>query len=735
MRRRILIIDNYDSYTFNLRQNFTAIRDTEVVVIRNRQFEWLRFKAEILPCFHAIVISPGPGRPTEMDDFGLCSQVLTEADIPILGVCLGHQGLATVYGGSVIRANPPMHGRLSKVHHNETGIFKFVPNPFHAVRYHSLIVSSVDLPSSLEVNGWTENEADNISILMGLRHKTKPIWSVQFHPESICTEFGQAMISNFCDLVDNFWIEKEHTPVQFQSTIDVIPKPLISENSPTTKLMTVLIEELDFYLDSETIFAKIFSGKDYCFWLDSAKLEKGLRRFSFMGGGELGPEGMFLSYRINDRTLNLLQNGQSSKRTLHSKESFFHFIAEIMHNSRTNQNDVEYINDKSPRSCLPFLGGLVGYLGYEMNAESMSYGKDDNQMRRKAAENVSPDASFIFADRLIGLDHLNEKMYIISLVNRVGPENRRIQQNWMRNIKSQLINLQGVQLPSVNVDPNLDYNPNMKLFHSESHYKDNIQRSMEKINQGETYEVCLTTQMVGTLKERHPHPFEFYRHLRKRNPAPYSAYLSLGSGLVITSSSPERFLRIESDNVITMKPIKGTLKVANPQNFDGDENACVQENLRRRSQLANNEKDRSENLMIVDLIRNDLNQISENNSVKVPKLMEVESYSTVHQLVSTVEGKVRSELGAVDTLMACFPPGSMTGAPKLRTVKILEELEGIPRGIYSGCIGYFSVDKRCDFSVVIRTAVFETSIIIIIRSRMHKSSCGCWWCDRDAFRH
>lgn len=180
---KVLIIDNYDSYTFNLRQNFEAIDSVTVVVIRNNQFEWNDFKSNIMPYFHCIVISPGPGRPTEIDDFGICGNILLEATIPIFGVCLGHQGIASVYGGHVIKSNPPIHGRLSPVHHSCKGLFKSIPSPFNVVRYHSLIVSKEDLPADLEITAMTETMSD--SLIMGLKHKTKPIWGVQFHPEVI----------------------------------------------------------------------------------------------------------------------------------------------------------------------------------------------------------------------------------------------------------------------------------------------------------------------------------------------------------------------------------------------------------------------------------------------------------------------------------------------------------------------------------------------------------------------
>ena len=420
---------------------------------------------------------------------------------------------------------------------------------------------------------------------------------------------------------------------------------------------------------------------------------------------------MAISYSLLDRIITIKGRELESLVKLGDGESFFKYIAQIMHDSNIDTSrDCEYLNEGENNINLPFVGGLVGYFGYEMKSETLNYVGNHKPFKTNSSK-TTPDSFFIFADRVIAFDHLEQKIYLLALVNRNDDKsiNQDLQQQWILDMERSIENLKEIKLPNVEIEPSLNDSHGMKLAHDKDSYIRNIQTSLDKIEQGETYEVCLTTQFAGKLKKDAPSPFLMYRHLRKRNPAPYAAYMSLGPGLVITSSSPERYLRVESKNIVTMKPIKGTLKTATTQNFSGTNAECVQENLKRRNDLATSEKDRSENLMIVDLIRNDLNQIADSNSVKVPKLMEVESYSTVHQLVSTVEASVKDELGPVDALMRCFPPGSMTGAPKLRTVQILEDLEEIPRGVYSGTIGYFSVDKRCDFSVVIRTAVFEKS--------------------------
>lgn len=186
----ILVIDNYDSFTYNL-VHYLAELGAETQVWRN---DALSVQDALALAPKAILLSPGPCAP---DQAGICLPLLRAApeNMPVLGVCLGHQSIGQAYGGDVIRAKTLMHGKTSLIHHNNTGIFKDLPNPFTATRYHSLAVKKETLPADLEITAWTEDGE-----IMGVQHKTRPIHGVQFHPESIATEGGHQLLANFLNL-------------------------------------------------------------------------------------------------------------------------------------------------------------------------------------------------------------------------------------------------------------------------------------------------------------------------------------------------------------------------------------------------------------------------------------------------------------------------------------------------------------------------------------------------------
>ncbi len=190
---KILIIDNYDSFTYNLYQLVGEVGKTIPTVVYNDKLSWEQFEKLAQD---GVIISPGPGNPTNTKDFGISREVILKARIPVLGVCLGHQGIGALFGSKVVHAPEVMHGRISNIFHTGKGLFKGIPQGFEAVRYHSLMLTGV--PDVFKKTAWTKD-----NILMGIAHNTRPLWGVQFHPESIGTAFGKQLLSNFIHAVKN----------------------------------------------------------------------------------------------------------------------------------------------------------------------------------------------------------------------------------------------------------------------------------------------------------------------------------------------------------------------------------------------------------------------------------------------------------------------------------------------------------------------------------------------------
>jgi para-aminobenzoate synthetase len=641
-----LLIDNYDSFTYNLFQDLSKLTGTPPIVIRNDEIGW----DELCKlAFDNIVISPGPGRPENQQDFGICRRAILEAKVPILGVCLGHQGIAHAFGGRVVSAEP-MHGRQSKVHHDASGLFRDIPTPFSAVRYHSLAVDG-DLPDCLIGTAWTDD-----GLLMALQHRTRPIWGVQFHPESICSEHGAALLRNFLDLAT-----AARAPERDRS----LSAPSSRASEPSCRPLAY--RRLPRLVDPEAAFHELYATSTHAFWLDSALVSKGFSRFSFMGAAS-GPQGAVLSYRSRERRLDIADQTGTHCRN----ESLFDFIKARTGPRLRSGADLPF----------DFHGGYVGYFGYELKQEC---GGD------AAHESPLPDAMLLSTARFIAFDHLKQETYLVS-----ADEDGEEADAWLRDTEARLARL--APLPDPLPQPLPDSPPHLTedaagftLRHSRSAYIDRIRLAMNEIRAGESYEVCLTNAL--TL-DAGVDLFRLYRILRRINQAPHAAFLKLGD-LTVVSSSPERFLRVDRSGRVQAKPIKGTVRRA----ADAAEDAALAQWLRT------DEKSRAENLMIVDLLRNDIGRVCEAGSVTVPRLMEIESYATVHQLVSTVEGQLPDHVHVVDCIRSCFPGGSMVGAPKIRTMQIIDRLEGEARGVYSGAIGYIGADGATDLSIVIRTIV------------------------------
>ncbi len=321
--------------------------------------------------------------------------------------------------------------------------------------------------------------------------------------------------------------------------------------------------------------------------------------------------------------------------------------------------------------------GFAGYFGYELKAEC------DGDA---AHQSPLPDAAFVFADRLVAFDRLERCTYVLCLTEPGGVEEG---ERWIEETSLRL-----ASLPALGNPDQREERVGFRLGRSHGQYLEDIAACKRRLFEGETYEVCLTNRIAAEAVG--VDPLGLYRVLRRVNPAPFASYLRFGD-IAVLSSSPERFLGIGRDRWVEARPIKGT----SGRGVTGAEDERLAEELRT------DEKSRAENVTIVDLLRNDLGAVCEYGTVSVPSLMKVETYETVHQLVSTVRGRLRKDAGAVACIRACFPPGSMTGAPKKRTMEIIDELEGEARGVYSGAIGYLGLGGGSDLSVAIRTIVLD----------------------------
>ncbi|GAB2724783.1 aminodeoxychorismate synthase component I [Kitasatospora kifunensis] len=695
---RTLLVDNYDSFTYNLFHYLAEVNGVEPEVIRNDDPSW---RPQLLDGFDNVVLSPGPGTPHRPADFGLCAQIAEQGQLPVLGVCLGHQGLALAHGGRVVRAPEPRHGRASLVRHDGTGLFEGLPNPLEVVRYHSLAVTglapelspglatelSPELAPELEATAWAED-----GVLMALRHRTLPLWGVQFHPESIGTEGGHQLLANFRNLTIRH--ERYRRPsapagahrggVEHAAVEHAAVEHARAEHAPVTRRLRVLAEHLLTRWDPEVVFDRVLRGDEHAFWLDSSRSGEPLGRLSIMGNAA-GPLARVATADVVRGTVTV--RSAESTRVVHGE-----FLPWL-------EQDLRQVEVEVPELPFDFALGWVGALGYELKAEC-----DGDQAHRSP----DPDAVMVFADRAIVFDHLTGTTHLLALAELPeraelpesgqgdvqAPGGEQAARDWLARTAAELAGLVDLAPdPCQAPEAPLGEEAGLRLRHDREAYLKLIDICQQEIQAGETYEVCLTNMIEAEIDLD---PWQAYRFLRRTSPAPFAAFLDF-AGLSVLSSSPERFLRIDRHGLMESKPIKGT----RPRGADPQEDALLV------AELATCEKDRAENLMIVDLVRHDLGRCAEIGSVVAGPVFQVETYATVHQLVSTVRAQLSPGTSAVAGVRSAFPGGSMTGAPKIRTMQIIDRLEAGPRGLYSGAIGYFSLTGAADLSITIRTVVLS----------------------------
>jgi para-aminobenzoate synthetase component 1 len=337
---------------------------------------------------------------------------------------------------------------------------------------------------------------------------------------------------------------------------------------------------------------------------------------------------------------------------------------------------------------LPFIGG-VGYFGYPLRCfieELPSTTHDDLKL---------PDCYFAFYDTIVAFDHLSNTVYLCRSDAGVGYANRHQQQvERLRSILQSKTHCSQHRCEVLRFNFSDFTKYPIRSNFSKTDYLSTVQRAKAYIASGDIYQVNLS-QRLSTSTDLPP--AELYARLRQLSPVPYGAYLHCGD-FHILSASPERFLHFSpSCRTVETRPIKGTRPRGLTPELD----------RKLATELLHSEKDLAELLMIVDLERNDLGRVCEIASIHVPERVALESYSNIHHLVATVRGTLRSDADRIDLLKSCFPGGSITGAPKIRAMELIDELEPTNRGVYTGAIGYFGFDGTMDLNIAIRTCILK----------------------------
>ncbi|KZL92114.1 aminodeoxychorismate synthase component I [Clostridium magnum] len=413
--------------------------------------------------------------------------------------------------------------------------------------------------------------------------------------------------------------------------------------------MELLIEEIKTELDAFDIYSLFKEDKTVTI-LDSGMGAENLGRYSFIGLNS------FTTFKYEDGIC-----------TINEKEFNGEPFEEL--NKLIDRYKIEN------RTELPYVAGAMGYFSYDL-------GRTIEELPVIAKEEVKiPDCYFYFYDNAVIVDNLKKRTYITALgILKSGEDS-------IDEIKHRILRGNKVQYNEIDKS-NTEFISNF----GKDEYIETVEKFRQFIRSGDIYIANLTQRFCC---ETEKDPYDVYRNLRHINPAPFAAFMNV-EDFSIVCSSPERFLEVRN-NIVQTRPIKGT----RPRGKNREED------LKNRQELIDSEKDKSELLMIVDLERNDLSKVCKPYSVKVTELFKLEEYSTVFHLVSTVIGELKDEYTAVDCVKACFPGGSITGAPKVRSMEVIEQLEPTRRNIYTGCIGYLGFDGNADLNIVIRTILMK----------------------------
>ncbi len=439
------------------------------------------------------------------------------------------------------------------------------------------------------------------------------------------------------------------------------------ELSKQGNLIPVYREILADRLTPVSAFEKI-AGNRGAFLLESVEGGERIGRFSFLGSDP------FLTFRSKDNHVEIFENDRTEHIELGSDEDALDVLKTVL--ARYKMVDIPGLP--------PFAGGAVGYMSYDI----VRYFED---LANSAEDDLNADdCFFLFTDTVLIFDHVKHRLKVLCNARIEGnPEDAYVAA--VEKIELIISKLRTPVMPYSS--PPSKAMPTVEANMTQAQYEDAVIACKEYIAAGDAFQVVPSLRFTVKLEAC---PFEVYRALRSVNPSPYMYYIELTDGRQIVGSSPEILVTVK-DGIVTVRPIAGT----RPRG------ATPQEDRQLAADLLADEKERSEHIMLIDLGRNDVGRVSEYGSVKVTELMLIERYSHVMHIVSNVAGKLAAGKDAFDVTRACFPAGTLTGAPKVRAMQIIEELEPTRRGLYGGAVGYFSFSGDMDFAIAIRTMLID----------------------------
>ncbi|KAF8848115.1 para-aminobenzoate synthase [Acephala macrosclerotiorum] len=747
----ILFIDAYDSFSNNIISLLETTLDVSVRTIKidNPALATDASLHEELRHYVAVVCGPGPGNPANEQDVGLMRRIwrLSERDmLPVLGICLGFQSLCLEFGAEVKRLKGPQHGIPRSICHFGEYELEGQQSIFHGVGeitatlYQSLCVdigqdsiareqwqrsrwNTSKRCRDLLPLAWAEHDlsvANNSGVadervLVGVQHASKPFWALQYHPESICTNpESTKVLQNWFDQT-KFWNQQyRQRRLSFEPPIQgqvVRRESLLGQykNSKTNVAAPEPTLEKDLVCHSLAVpipsnasvadIVEIVQGdkRDRIVLESSNAHEKAVGTADVRGrysiiGLDIG-ECVRYEYTTRNNYLTAIYPTPTAKKQerLSTERSggIWQFLAH--HLQKNPVSNVPKEDDS------PFWGGFMGYTTYELGLESIGV----RHRRSGPGHPERPDLCFAWVTRSLVVDHVKNVVYVQELAPRSDTRKAAL---WQDDIRR---NLEETLFP-------MDFDSVLSISTpQDEEYENKVSRCQEYIRNGDSYELCLTDQTHITLRASPSNnPWSLYHTLRSRQPAPFASYIRLGSATLV-SASPERFLKYSHNGKCELRPMKGTVR-----------KSAQVSTLAQATSLLDIPKEKAENLMIVDLVRHDLHGVCGSGNVSVPRLMVVEEYKSVFQMISIVQGTIPPAVDpllkehmsveeieeaegrrytGLDVLAASLPPGSMTGAPKKRSCEILQDVEeGKDRGLYSGVVGYMDVAGRGDWSVTIR---------------------------------